>query len=79
MDRWTCLAGLCALAKSNDPDRAILVKRHIDEYLRTAPFSLAHELERLRSAIASEEASRREGEDWKPAKEYVRALLHGMA
>ena len=78
MDRQTCLAGLRALAKSNDPDRAVLVERHIDEYLRTAPFSLAHELERLRNAIASEEAQRREGEDWSPAREYVRTLLHRM-
>ena len=78
MDRQTCLAGLRILAKSNDPHRAVLVEKHIDEYLRTAPFSLAFELERLRSAIAIEEAQRRQGEDWSPAKEYVRTLLRRM-
>jgi len=73
-----CLAALCDLAKSNDPHRYILIERHIDEYLRTDPFSLAHALERLRRAIQYEEAEGREGEDWSMAKEYVRSLLHRM-
>ena len=58
--------------------RFVLVERHIDEYLRTDPFSLAHALERLRRAIHYEEAEGREGEDWSIAKEYVRSLLHRM-
>jgi hypothetical protein len=65
-------------ANSNDPYRHILIERHIDEYLRTDPFSLAHALERLRRAVHYEEAERREGEDWSIAKEYVRSLLHRM-
>jgi hypothetical protein len=55
-----------------------LVERHIDEYLRTDPFSLAHALERLRRAIHYEEVEGREDEDWSTAKEYVRSLLHRM-
>ena len=73
-----CLAALRDLAKSNDPHRHILIERHIDEYLRTDPFSLAHALERLRRAIHYEEVEGREGEDWSIAKEYVRSLLHRM-
>ena len=73
-----CLAALRALAKSNDPHRSVSVERHIDEYLRTDPFSLAHALERLRRAIHYEELERREGEDWSVAKYYVRSLLRTM-
>jgi hypothetical protein len=74
-----CLSALRVLANSNDPHRSVLVERHIDEYLRTDPFGLAHALERLRRAIHYEEAEGREGEDWSIAKEYVRSLLHRMA
>jgi hypothetical protein len=79
MDQQTCLSGLRVLAKSNDPDRSVLIERHIDEYLKAAPFSLAHELERLRKAIQNEEAQHREGEDWSVATDYVRLVLHSMA
>ena len=71
-----CLVALRDLAKSNDPYRSILVERHIDEYLRTDPFSLAHALERLRRAIHYEEVESRQGEDWSIARNYVRSLLH---
>ena len=73
-----CLAALRVLAKSNDPNRAVLVERYIDEYLKGAPFSLTYELERLRQAIRYEDAQRREGEDWSSAKGYVRSLLRRM-
>jgi hypothetical protein len=79
MDRHMCLSGLRVLAKSNRPDRGALVERHIDEYLKIAPFSFAHEVERLRRAIQNEEAQHREGEDWSPARDYVGLLLHSMA
>jgi hypothetical protein len=69
---------LRVLAKSNEQHRDIFVERHIDEYLRNDPFSLAHALERLREAIQYEELQRREGEDWSVAREYVRSLLRGM-
>ena len=73
-----CLVALRVLAKSKGLHRHVLIERHIDEYLRTDPFSLAHALERLRKAIHFEELERREGEDWSVAKEYVRLLLHRM-
>ena len=72
-----CLTALRVLAKSKGPHRHLLIERHIDQYLRTDPFSLAHALERLRKAIHYEELERREGEDWSVAKEYVRSLLRG--
>jgi hypothetical protein len=78
MDRQACLAGLRVLAKSTDLGRAVLVERLIDQYLQTAPFSHAYELERLRSAIYIEAVQRREGEDWSDAREYVRSLLRRM-
>ena len=73
-----CLTALRVLAKSKGPHRDDLIERHIDDYLRTDPFSLAHALERLRKAIHYEELQRREGEDWSIAKEYVRTLLRRM-
>jgi hypothetical protein len=58
-----CLTALRVLASSKGPHRHVLIERHIDDYLRTDPFSLAHALERLRKAIHYEELQRREGED----------------
>jgi hypothetical protein len=72
------LTALRILAKSTGPHRHVLVEKHIDEYLRNDPFSLAHALERLRRAIHYEELERREGEDWSVAKYYVRSLLRRM-
>jgi hypothetical protein len=73
-----CLVALRDLAKSNDPHRDVLIERHIDEYLKADPFSLAHALERLRRAIHYEEVERRESEDWSLARNYVRLLLSRM-
>ena len=74
-----CMDALRILAGSTGPRGAILIERHIDEYLKAAPFSLADELERLRRAIHSEEVRHREGENWSAATDYVRLLLHSMA
>jgi len=74
-----CLTALRVLAKSHGPRRSVLIEKHIDEYLKADPFSLAHALERLRRAIHYEEVERRKGEDWSVAKEYVRSLLRRMA
>ena len=79
MDQFRCLTALRVLAKSRGPHRHLLIERHIDQYLRTDPISLAHALERLHRAIHYEELERREGEDWSVAKEYVRRLLHWTA
>jgi hypothetical protein len=73
-----CLTALRILAKSTGPHRSVLIEKHIDEYLRTDPFSLAHALERLRRAIYREADKGREGEDWNVAKTYVRSLTRRM-
>jgi hypothetical protein len=77
MDRLgTCIDAWGVLARSNAPDRAILVERYIEAYLKTeTTVSLTRALERLRRAIHYEEAERGEGEDWSVAREYVRSLL----
>ena len=72
-----CLTELRALAKSNNPNRYILVERHVVQYLRAHPFNLAHALEQLRRAIHHEEVEG-QGEYWSIVKEYVRSLLHRM-
>jgi hypothetical protein len=80
MDRLgTCIDALRVLARSNAPDRAVLVEGYIDAYLTTETVSVARGLERLRKANSDEEAERRDGEDWSIAKDYVRALLLRMS
>ena len=71
-----CLTALRLLAKSDNSNRYLLVERHIDKYLRTHPFSLAHALEQLRRAIHHEEVEG-QGEYWSIVKEYV-GSLHRM-
>ena len=53
---------LRVLARSNDPDRAVLVQRHIDAYLTTETVSVWQALERLCKGIRDEQAEEREGE-----------------
>ena len=67
-----CLTALRVLAISANPNRYLLVERHIDEYLRTH-HSLAHALERLRRAIDHEEVEGH-GDYWGIVKEHVRSL-----
>jgi hypothetical protein len=44
MDRLgTCIDALRVLARSNDPDRAVLVERYIDAYLTTETVSVWQE------------------------------------
>ena len=74
----TCIDALRVLAGSNDPDRAVLVERHIDAYLTTETVSVWHAVERLGKAIHDEHAEQREGEDWGLKKNYVRSVLHRM-
>jgi hypothetical protein len=80
MDRLgTCINALRVLARSNDPDRAVLVERHIDAYLTTETVSVWQALERLCKGIRDEQAEGREGEDWSVAKRYIRSALQGLA
>jgi hypothetical protein len=80
MDRLgTCMDALRVLARSNDPDRAAIVERHIDAYLTTETVSVWQTLERLRKGIHDEQAERREGENWSIAKACIRSVLRGLA
>jgi hypothetical protein len=80
MDRLgMCMDELRVLARSNDPDRAVLVEAYIDTYLTTETVSVWQALERLCKGIRDEQAKGREGEDWSVAKGYIRSMLHGLA
>ena len=70
---------LRVLARSNDPDRAVLVEAYIDTYLTTETVSVWQALKRLCKGIRDEQAKGREGEDWSVAKGYIRSVLHGLA
>ena len=75
----TCMDELRVLARSNDPDRAVLVEGHIDTYLTTETVSVWQALEQLCKGIRNEQAEGREGEDWSVAKRYIRSALQGLA
>ena len=80
MDRLgMCIDELRVLARSNDPDRAVLVEGHIDTYLTTETVSVWQALERLRQGIRDEQVKGREGENWSIAEGYIRSVLHGLA
>ena len=80
MDRLgMCMDELRVLARSNDPDRAVLVEGHIDTCRTTETVSVWQGLERLCKGIRDEQAEGREGEDWSVAKGYIRSVLHGLA
>jgi hypothetical protein len=49
---------LRVLARTNEPNRAVLIERNIEDYLKTAD-SEKPSLERLRDAIDREEAEKR--------------------
>jgi len=75
---WTYLDALRDLARTDVPNRAELIERNVDRYLKDEIGGRQRALERLRVAIHNEEAERREGEDWSIAREYVRSLLRRM-
>ena len=66
---------LRVLVRTNQSNRADLIERNIEDYLRTEHSGERLSLERLRDAIGREEAEKRQGEDWGLAKNYVRSLL----
>ena len=74
----TCMDALRTLARTNDPNRVVLIERNIDRYLKIEIGGKERALELLRRALHNEEVEKREGEDWSIAKEYVRSLLHRM-
>jgi hypothetical protein len=62
------------LAGTDVPNRAELIKRNVDRYLKDEIGGRQRALERLRLAIHNEETERRDGEDWSVAKDYVHWL-----
>ena len=52
------IEALRVLARTNQPNRAVLIERNIEDYLKTAG-SEKRSLERLRDAIDREDAERR--------------------
>jgi hypothetical protein len=68
------IEALRVLARTNEPNRAVLIERNIEDYLKTAG-SEKLSLERLRDAIDREEAEKRKDEDWSIAKDYVHSRL----
>jgi hypothetical protein len=80
MDRLkTYIDALRVLARTNDPNRVVLIERNIDRYLKIESGGKERGLERLRVAIHNEEAERREGEDWSAARDYVTAAQDDVA
>jgi hypothetical protein len=64
MDRLgTCMDALRVLARSNDPDRAVLVEKYIDAYLTTETGSVWQALERLCKGIRDEQAEGARGRE----------------
>jgi hypothetical protein len=73
------IEALRVLAQTNQPNRAGLIERNIEDYLKTELGSERPSLERLRDAIEREEAEKHQGEDWSIAKDYVRSRLSWLA
>jgi hypothetical protein len=59
------MAALRVLARSNAPNRAVLVEQYIDEYLKTESVGLTRSLERFRRVelrtVSRQQAQRRTG------------------
>jgi hypothetical protein len=70
---------LRSLAKTDVPNRAELIERNVDRYLKDEVGGRQRALERLRQAIHNEETERRAGEDWSVAKDYVGSLQNMIA
>jgi hypothetical protein len=70
----TYMDALGDLARTDVPNRAELIKRNVDRYLKDEIGGQQRALDRLRQAIHNEETERRDGEDWSVAKDYVRSL-----
>ena len=73
------IEALRVLALTNQPNRATLIERNIEDYLDAEPGNKKPSLERLRDAIDREEAEKREGEDWSIARDFVRSWLSWLA
>ena len=72
------IKALRVLARTNQPNRAGLIERNIEDYLKTAGTERLL-LQRLRDAIEREDAEKHPGEDWRIAKDYVSSRLNWLA
>jgi hypothetical protein len=70
---------LRVLARTNEPNRVVLIEKAIDEYLDDKAGIVRLSLERLCDAIEREEAEKRAVEDWSIARDYVRSQLRRLA
>jgi hypothetical protein len=71
------IEALRVLARTDQPNRAVLIERNIEDYLKTA--GSERPSLRLRDAIDREDGERRQDEDWSIAKDYVRSRLSWLA
>ena len=70
---------LRVLARTNEPNRVVLIEQAIDQYLDDKAGIVRLSLERLSNAIDREEAEKRSIEDWSIAKDYIRSRLYRLA
>jgi hypothetical protein len=78
MDRLQQLVEtLRVLARTNELNRAVLIRKAVNEYLNDKAGIVRLSLERL--AIDREEAEKRPIEDWSIARDYVRSRLRRLA
>jgi hypothetical protein len=80
MDRLQQLVEtLRVLARTNEPNRVVLIEKAINEYLNHKAGIARLSLERLCDAIDHEEAEKRPIEDWSIARDHVRSRLRRLA
>jgi len=70
---------LRVLARTNEPNRVVLIEKAVNEYLNDKAGIARLSLERLCDAIDREEAEKRPIEDWSIARDYVRSRLRRLA
>ena len=80
MDRLQQLVEtLRVFARTNEPNRVVLIEKAVNEYLNDKAGIVGLSLERLCDAIDREEAVKRRGENWSIARDYVRSRLRRLA
>ncbi len=80
MDRLPQLIEILrVLARTNEPNRVVLIEQAINEYLADKAGIVRLSLERLGNSIDCEEAERRPLEDWSIARDCVHSRLSRLA
>ena len=70
---------LRVLARTNEPNRVVLIEEAINEYLNDKAGIVRLSLQRLCDSIDREEAEKRRDEDWSMARDYVHSRLQRLA